>query len=80
MAKINDRSLHLFFYSSLTGPTSQPHKPCYIKSLSREGYTRRIVWQYYTKAWYSIGKLKFSKTSYAIPKLHQYLPGNFVTE
>ena len=28
---------------------------------ARLGYTGRIVWQYYTKAWYSIGIVKFSK-------------------
>ena len=61
MAKINDRSLPLFFYSSLLGPTSQRPNPFSIMSQSRVGYTGRIVWQYYTEAWYSIGTAKFSK-------------------
>ena len=38
MAKINDRSLPLFFYSSFTGPTSHSHKPCSIKCQS-EAYS-----------------------------------------
>ena len=66
------------FIRALQDQLANPTNPA--KSQSREGFTRRIVWQYYTKAWYSIGKVKFSKTSYAIPKLYQYLPGNFVTE
>ena len=46
MAKINDHSLPLFFHLSLTGPTSQPHKPGPIKSQSREGYTWQLGIQY----------------------------------
>ena len=51
---------------------------------SRLGYTWCIVWQYYTKAWYSIGIVNFSKASYTIPKLYQYFRHRyrrtFVTE
>ena len=39
---------------------------------SRLGYTGRIVWQYYTKVWYSIGIVNFLKASYTLQKLYQY--------
>ena len=76
MAKKMTARCLCFFIRALQDPLANLTNP----AQSREGYTRCIVWKYYTNAWYSIGKVKFSKTSYAIPKLHQYLPGNFVEE
>ena len=58
-------------------PTPNPFS---IMSQSRVSYTGHIVCQYNTKAQYNISIANFSKASYTIPKLYQYLPGNFVTE
>ena len=60
MAKKMTARCLCFFIRALQDPLANLTNP----AQSREGYTRCIVRKYYTNAWYSIGKVKFSKTSY----------------